>query len=269
MIMSMTRVITTALLTTCALTTVGCLPWLGVLPEQGAVGTTSRGVLSGGGHLPKVGDHFRFYRGGDRRWGVHALTGAIERASARVAEVHPGSVLQVGDISAEPGGFISGHSSHRSGRDVDFAFYMNRHTGEDAALWPLIRFDRFGIGVRGKGIYHFDTPRNWELVEALLRDDEAEMQWIFVSRGLKARLMAWAIENDRDIEIIKRSASVLKQPGDSAPHDDHFHVRIYCPRDREGAYCVDKAPIWPWIDTAPPDSARFTREELLGLALEN
>jgi hypothetical protein len=36
---------------------------------------------------------------------------------------------------------------------------------------------------------------------------------------------------------------VLHQPGDSLPHDDHFHVRIYCPVGDRHAWCVDRAPL--------------------------
>ncbi len=36
-----------------------------------------------------------------------------------------------------------------------------------------------------------------------------------------------------------------------AKHDNHFHVRIYCPvNDR--SHCQDSAPYWPWYDGAPP-----------------
>jgi penicillin-insensitive murein endopeptidase len=250
----------------CGLLT-GCFSWFAVLPGvSGALGTTSRGMLLQGDHLPREDAHFRSYRHIDRRFGVAALTGAIARSADRVAAEHPGSELLVGDISGEIGGFISGHRSHRSGRDADLAFYVTDLYGRPAAGAPLIRFDRFGIGVRDGEVYRFDTARNWALVEALLTDPEAEIQWIFVSKGLKALLMTWALDNGRDLGLIERSAAVLRQPGDSAPHYDHFHVRVFCPKREARDFCINTGPVWPWINTET--DVRFTREELAELALE-
>ena len=31
----------------------------------------------------------------------------------------------------------------------------------------------------------------------------------------------------------------MHEPGDSLPHDDHFHVRISCPRSRQGEACIE------------------------------
>jgi penicillin-insensitive murein endopeptidase len=247
----------------------GCLPWIGIGPDSnGAVGTTSKGLLSGGGHLPAEGEHFRFYHSWDRRYGSLALIGMIERAAAQVAEEHAGSVLSVGDMSAKNGGFISGHSSHRSGRDVDFAFFRSEINGRRADRSPaMIRFDRFGAGVKDGKAYLFDTERNWCLVEALITDPKAQVQWILVSDGLKALILEWALDNDRAIEIVRRAVNVLHQPSDSAAHDDHFHVRIYC--DPADAYCQDTGPRWPWISPAIKSPLKFTDEELVRLALED
>jgi penicillin-insensitive murein endopeptidase len=51
----------------------------------------------------------------------------------------------------------------------------------------------------------------------------------------------------------------LKQPGDSARHDDHLHVRVYCtPSDRRLG-CVDLGPMDLLAahdaDAAAPDAA--------------
>jgi penicillin-insensitive murein endopeptidase len=134
-----------------------------------------------------------------------------------------------------------------------------------------VRLDRLGAGVRGEETCRFDDARNWALVEALIEDIAAEVQWIFVSRGLKARLLAFALGAGREPEIVERAASMLHQPGDSAWHDDHFHVRIYCPAGEAGRHCLDTGPLWPWVaerrggvnGPRGPDDG-----ELLRLALE-
>lgn len=235
-----------------ALGCAGCLPWMGVLyPVFGSFGTTSLGLLSGAETLPLQGDHFLRYHASQKAFAVPQLTRALVRCADKVAAEHPDATLLIGDLSAPRGGFLPGHRSHRSGRDVDIAFYASDAVGTPIKAVPLIHFDRFGVGLSNRHVRRFDTPRNWALVEALLNDAEIEVQWIFVSAGLKALLLDWALKNNRDLETVEKAASVLRQPGDSAPHDDHFHVRIYCPQDSSGHLCLDVDPIWPWISPAP------------------
>jgi hypothetical protein len=38
----------------------------------------------------------------------------------------------------------------------------------------------------------------------------------------------------------------LHQPGDSAPHDDHLHLRIYCSQNDRPLGCVDRGPVRWW-----------------------
>lgn len=246
----------------------GCLPWAGaVYPFSGTFGATSRGLLKGGKTLPRQGEHFRLYHASKKAFAVPQLVRALVRAADKVEEKHNGSILLIGDMSSAHGGFLPGHRSHRSGRDADLAFFTTDIWGKPVVEKGLIHFDRFGVGVRGGQVRRFDTAQNWALVEALMNDKEIEVQWIFVSAGLKALLLEWAVKNGEDLQTVERAASVLKQPGDSAPHDDHFHIRIYCPKDRFGALCLNTAPFWPWIEIPPPPPGP-TREKLLRAALE-
>jgi len=249
----------------------GCLPWKALLPGgAGSIGTTSSGLLAEPDHLEARGESFRYYRAGDRRYGTPELVGLIARVADRVAAARPGSVLLVGDLSSRTGGWISEHGSHRSGRDVDLAFYVTDPAGRPRVGTPLARFDRFGVAVRKQRAVRFDAERNWLAVEALLGDDRAPVQWVFVSRGLKSLMMRWALVRGRDVETIQRAASVLHQPTDGLPHDDHFHVRIYCPRGEDGQLCVDRGPRWPWVEqraaSSPADA--LSDEELLKLATD-
>jgi penicillin-insensitive murein DD-endopeptidase len=246
------------------------MPWVGNTSNHvGSVGTTSVGLLAGATRLPKDGKHYRFYHDRSRRYGMPELNGMLDRASTKVAESFPGSVLMIGDLSAKRGGSITGHRSHRSGRDVDLAFYVTDVGRSAQAGLPLVHFDRFGVAVRDGKTTCFDIERNWGLVEAMLSDEEARVQWIFVSNGLKAMLLEWALNTGVDLSIIERAASVLHQPGDSAPHDDHFHVRLFCPNGVSGAYCVDTGPVWHWIVPADSHSPGIELEELVRLALED
>jgi penicillin-insensitive murein DD-endopeptidase len=250
----------------------GCLPWVG--PETGArgsIGTVSHGLLLEPERLPREGEDYVFYKRTSRRWGIPELISLVRRTARRVGERHPGSRLMLGDLSAGRGGFVGGHRSHRSGRDVDIGFFTTNTAGTGGSSAPLVAFDRFGVGSRRGEPQRFDDARNWAVVEALLTDPEADVQWIFVSRGLEARLLSWALGRDRDPRIVERAASVLHQPSDSAPHDDHFHLRIYCPTPGPAA-CRDLGPVWPWVakrrERRFSGETRWQREDLVRLGLE-
>lgn len=90
----------------------------------------------------------------------------------------------------------------------------------------------------------FDTARNWQLVEALVTDPSIRVQWIFVSDPLGHALLQHARTHDRPAWVVEYAALVMRQPGDSAPHDDHFHVRILCTRADRFHGCKDRQPVW-------------------------
>jgi penicillin-insensitive murein endopeptidase len=90
----------------------------------------------------------------------------------------------------------------------------------------------------------FDDRRNWELVEAMLTDPSVRVQWVFVSRDLEGRLLRYAKRKRRPAWIIALADTVMHQPSGSAPHDDHFHIRVYCTRADRFHGCEDRGPVW-------------------------
>jgi penicillin-insensitive murein endopeptidase len=36
----------------------------------------------------------------------------------------------------------------------------------------------------------------------------------------------------------------MRQPPDAPPHDNHFHVRVYCSRADRFHGCEDRGPVW-------------------------
>ena len=199
----------------------------------------------------------RTWRERGNRWGTDEVVAMVERVAARVRSQHR-VTLGVADLSPKRGGKTRWHSSHHSGRDVDLIFYAVDERGR--AMAPpeveMVHFD--GDGEPFVPSYmlatgyaeptwqqrRFDTRRNWALIEALLADRSVRVQWIFVSNPLKQRLLRWAERHDRPRWAIEYARLVMLQPSRAAPHDDHFHVRIYCSRaDRERG-CVDTGPIW-------------------------
>src|SRR5436309_2893304 len=89
-----------------------------------SIGAPSRGVLIGGVQLPASGPGYRWLSPAGHHYGLARLVRAIEGAAAEVARRSPGGrPLLVGDLSARAGGQLSGHASHRTGRDADLLFY--------------------------------------------------------------------------------------------------------------------------------------------------
>jgi len=185
------------------------------------------------------------------------LVGAIEHAAARVRARYKRATAGIADLSPAAGGRSIWHKSHRSGRDVDVLFYTDNADGR-----PLPPPDEDMIVFSGEGLpilpaefkdgyadpdwkeRQFDKRANWRFIEALLSDPTVRVQWIFISRGLEARLLRYARRKKRPAWVIAYAAQVMNQPGDSLPHDNHMHIRVYCSRTDRFHGCVDRGPVW-------------------------
>lgn len=220
----------------------------------GSVGVPNSGVQTDAVELPARGEGFVRYRPkGRHHWGRPHLVRALERIAAEVDRELPGSVLVVGDLAARAGGKIPGHASHRTGRDVDLLFYTLTPAGAPIPSPGFVRFEGDGLAVVPEsGDYvRFDVPRNWLLVKKLVTDPEIGVQFLFVSRPLEALLMAYARARGEPLELQYRAQTVMLQPGDSLPHDDHWHVRIACSADEAQAGCSGGGPYWEWLPALP------------------
>ncbi len=223
------------------------------------VATAQRGSISVGqvtqGHLVRgvkmasqgpgwtvLGSH----RGRKRTYGVAQLVRGLRRVAKRVRSRHRGAVVQLGDLSQRQGGRITHHASHQSGRDVDIAFFARDERARRRLLSTFVHFDRNLRGVPPAPSLRFDVARNWTLVESLLAHGGFQVQFIFVAPHLKAQLLSYAGSHGRPPRLVRRARRVLRTSGTAAPHDDHFHVRIYCPPD-DVPQCVDTGPRWPWV----------------------
>lgn len=217
-------------------------------------GTTNDGVLYHGISLPDRGPGYERARPGEStRYGTSRLIGALERAVTEVGRRFPGTApMRVGDLSSPGGGEHPRHGSHRTGRDMDVLFYMTDPAGRSITGRGWLAYNRFGYAVEREAsrptgdLFFFDDARNWHFVRTLLLDDEAAVQWIFVSRGVKSRLLRYAIEHETDDRAIARAAYVLHEPSGASPHDDHFHVRVLCTERELARGCYDRGLIWPW-----------------------
>ncbi len=159
----------------------------------------------------------------------------------------------LGEASAPQGGQVPYHHSHQNGLDID-VFYVLRDAV--AAGTPLpqhdgafpVAFCRDGphLEVReprtGAWLVHpdFDLARNWALLAAFA--ERPSVRTIFVGSLLRAHIERWAARNvprPARARVLRRLEPVVCPPppgsgsryfnGNFCPHDDHLHVRYFCP----------------------------------------
>lgn len=220
----------------------------------GSVGMPNSGVQTNAIELPERGVGFERYRPkGQHHWGRPRLVRAITRIAAEIEQELPGGELVIGDLGAKTGGRIPGHASHRSGRDVDLLFYALTPAGAPVTSPGFVRYEGDGLAVvQGSTDYvRLDVAREWLLVKKLVTDREIGVQFLFISRPLEALLMDYARARGEPLELQYRAQTVMLQPGDSLPHDDHLHLRIACSPAESLAGCSGGGPYWEWLPPLP------------------
>jgi penicillin-insensitive murein endopeptidase len=234
----------------------GCaVLWPDTRPSRESMGGPANGALLRATRVPERAPGFSVFRTEAEGGQLHTtrrLRDAVVESAARVARLAPGGAeLVVGDFSAPFGGRIERHRSHRNGRDVDLLFFaIDRGTGRPARAPGFVRYDREGNPRERDATVRMDFERNWLLVESLVREDRFGVIYVFVAEWLKQALLRWARARERDPRLIERAERVMHQPGDAAPHDDHFHVRVACTTDERLRGCVDSGPRAWWLERA-------------------
>lgn len=241
-------------------------------PANGALGRPVR--------VPERAPGFAVFRTeaeGGQLYTTRRLRDAVLESAARVARSAPGGEpLVVGDFSAPFGGRIERHRSHRNGRDVDLLYFaLDRATGRPVRAPGFVRYDREGNPRDRDGLVRMDLERNWLLVESLVREERYGVIYLFCAEWIKQTLLRWARDHRRDERWIERAARVMHQPGDAAPHDDHFHLRVACAMDDRLRGCNDGGPRGWWLergfgkhDAAPFDELSVSWENPSESAIE-
>lgn len=239
--------------------------------DGGPHGSVSIGYPAGGSlrnayELPLSGPNHAFLpHVGQRRtnFGTDEVHQVLTRAGAAVAESFPGSTIIVGNISFRGGGQIPWSISHRAGRDFDLAFFVDDEAGRPLEVARFEHFDDRGVS-RAHRDRFFSLPRNWALVQALVMDELAPVQRIFVSSGLRELLLQHARDIAAPEEAVLRAEKILLQPTMAAPHSDHFHVRLFCSLHDSLEGCHDYHPRWDWV----PDPRPFVLARIRALVHE-
>ena len=236
-----------------------------------ALGNTSRGGLIDPAMVPDAGEfHYILpaHLGRPTHYGTDELVELLLTSAEQVASAFPASRLAVGNLSVFDGGRISWSRSHNSGRDVDLGFFIRDKEGADLPLETLVHIRRSGAVAEIPGAT-FDTERNWAVVKALLTSETAKVQWIFIYAPLERMLLAHATKLGEPQALIDKAATIMHQPGDSAPHDDHFHIRIFCTLDDRLEGCRNTGPRREGVPSYDREVAARALELLRGTASDD
>jgi penicillin-insensitive murein endopeptidase len=229
-------------------------------------------VQTGAVELPRGGEGFaRCRSSGGHYWGQPALIDGIQAAARRVSDELPGGPpLMVGDLSAQFGGRIARHHSHRSGRDVDLLWFVTTLDGKPIENSSFVRLGQRGVGrIPGRGDVRLDAEREWRLIRALLTSPHAEVQWLYSSSLVKALLIEHAQAAGESPELLARAQIVMQQPLDGLPHDDHLHLRIACASENLARGCAGGGPDWSVLGAAaapspPADALEPSHDGMFG-----
>jgi penicillin-insensitive murein endopeptidase len=238
----------------------------------GSVGAPAHGTLSAGVELPPSGVGYRWWNPQGSHYGLPRLVDAVAGAAEAVERERPSGVpLMIGDLSKQSGGRIDRHHSHRTGRDVDLLFFAETPGGEPVPSPGFVKYGADGLAFvppesGGPRYVRLDVAREWLLVRALVTSVRANVQWLFISAPIEAMLTEYARARGEDLDVLWHAESVMLQPKDSLPHDDHLHLRTACTPDEAVRGCEGGGPYWPWLPELP-DAPPQPPDEVLLLAL--
>ena len=151
----------------------------------------------------------------DHAWGTDETIEALVKCIRSVAAEFPNTPPAIlGSISAQHGGPLPPHKSHRTGRDVDINLYLTKRKPKQ--WYEVATAD------------NLDRARTWALIRALVTQSDVEL--ILLDQSLQDLLEehALAIGEDRDWvrdlfhDERPYSALIRHVPG----HTGHMHVRF-------------------------------------------
>jgi penicillin-insensitive murein endopeptidase len=212
-----------------------------------AIGKATFGLLYNSVMIPFNGDALAFlptHLKRKRNYTTQNMADLLGRTSQSLYE-STGRRLILGDLSAQHGGWLTNHLSHQNGLDADVIFFYLDVDGDPVEPQMLIQLNDSGMDDSQK--YYFDAAMTWRLVESLLTDEQEQVQYLILYGPLIQQVLTAGSLAGADPEILARAKTVLTEPPSNAEkHDDHIHIRLYCPKDPENL-CEDTGPVWSWV----------------------
>ena len=199
-----------------------------------SIGAYNAGCISGAVSVPVNGTGYQMMRLSRKRsYGHPDLKQFIERLGLTAATRHLG-VLLIGDLGQPRGGpTLSGHRSHQTGLDVDIWFLLSNQAASrtlavnERETWSAPSV----LAAQSDAIdYTQWSLSNEKILEVAARMPEVDR--IFVNPSVK-----------RELCSRYRAHDWLRKIRPWWKHDDHFHVRLQCPKNNP--YCQGQEPLPP------------------------
>jgi penicillin-insensitive murein endopeptidase len=200
-------------------------------PES--IGSYSAGCLKGAVSLPPDGEGFRVMHPSRRRYyGQPSLVEFLTGLGKQVSDQKLG-VLLLGDLGQPRGGPMpTGHASHQIGLDVDI-WYWEPTFFNERTLTLDERENLDSVSMVDKATQKIDPSkwqeRNTRILQIVSENELVER--IFVNPVIK-----------RDLCQSVKDHSWLRKLRPWWGHDDHFHVRLKCPKESMSCKNQDPAP---------------------------
>jgi penicillin-insensitive murein endopeptidase len=148
-------------------------------------------------------------------WGTEETVQSLQRCIRSVHEQFPGSgPVVIGSISAEHGGALPPHKSHRTGRDADVYFFRK---GEHVKI--------FGAATASD----LDRERTWALLKAFVT--LADVEFVLIDQKVQDMLEAYALSAGENVQWVSelfhgRGKYELPMVKHVPGHVAHMHVRF-------------------------------------------
>ncbi|MGE4232998.1 MAG: penicillin-insensitive murein endopeptidase [Bacteriovoracia bacterium] len=206
-------------------------------PDSGspeAIGTYSAGCLAGATSMYPDGVGFHVMRISRKRFYGHPdLIQFITEVSKDVHQNKLGTLL-VGDLAQARGGpSPSGHASHQTGLDVDIWFTTaEEYPGEQFSLSTRETLSAGKIVEQDKLDPNLWNKKKIKILQIFAQRPNVDR--IFVTAAVKKDLC-------QRYDRFKKNKGWLSKIRPWFGHDDHFHVRLTCPKNSKTCYSSSDA----------------------------
>ncbi|MFV0293078.1 MAG: penicillin-insensitive murein endopeptidase [Paracoccus sp. (in: a-proteobacteria)] len=182
-----------------------------------AVGTYSKGCVSGAVQLPETGPTWQAMRLSRNRNWAHPEMVKFVIGLSQAATKMGWKGLYVGDMSQMRGGpMLSGHASHQMGLDADIWMLppssLGLSPGQRESISSITVVAKNGLGVNGNW-----TRSHAAIIQSAAMDPRVDR--IFLDAAIKVAMC----------DANGNRGSWLQKLRPTPNHDYHFHVRLNCP----------------------------------------
>ncbi|MBS1959755.1 MAG: penicillin-insensitive murein endopeptidase [Bdellovibrionales bacterium] len=201
--------------------------------DTSSIGFYSNGCVAGAHTLPLDGDGYQVMRPSRNRYYGHPIMIQYVQDLAATLQAMDAPLL-IGDMGQPRGGTMPyGHKSHQIGLDVDVWFW--NHPEQEQRSLTLDEREKLPLlsVLNENGIVDPKKFGEKQILKLKVAAENDLVQRIFVNPAIKVYLCSTLGEGDRDW-----LHKLRPWPG----HDEHFHVRLYCPADEKQCTHQDEQP---------------------------